>query len=447
MQRVPQAALGGLFLFAAVSATLGLLAGSVSWGLVAGLGLWIFLQLRQIGRLQQWLHKNDTAIPEAEGVWGDIFDDLARIKKRHNKQRGDLKEIIKRFQRSSAALPDAVVIIDKHNNLEWWNRAAERLLGFKSASDRGIPVMNLLRDPRFIRYYHKRKYDDPIQLPSPVLNDTTLQFQIKEFGASDRLLVARDITRLVRLEHTRQDFVANASHELRTPLTVIRGYLETFLDQDLSKPMQRALTQMLAQSSRMESLVSDLLLLSRLESSQHIHDENPINIQQMLITIHHDADVLSQDKSHKITLDVDPEFDLLGQPQELHSVFSNLVFNAVRYTPENGIIAIKWSVDEHGGHFCVKDNGIGIDSIHVPRLTERFYRVDEGRSTATGGTGLGLAIAKHALYRHGAQLTIDSQLGKGSSFTCHFPSDMLYSTQSRLAQKLQQAEARDSTSL
>uniref|UniRef100_UPI0023F905B8 phosphate regulon sensor protein PhoR n=1 Tax=Neptunomonas phycophila TaxID=1572645 RepID=UPI0023F905B8 len=282
MQRVPQAAVGSLFLFVAVSATVGLFIGSVSWGMVAGLGLWIFLQLRQIGRLQTWLHKYDSEVPEAEGIWGDIFDDLARIKKRHHKQRSDLKEIIKRFQRSSAALPDAVVIIDKHNNLEWWNRAAERLLGFKHVSDRGMPVMNLLRDPRFIRYYHKRKYDDPLQLPSPVLNDTTLQFQIKEFGASDRLLVARDITRLVRLEHTRQDFVANASHELRTPLTVIRGYLETFLDQDLPKPMQRALTQMQAQSSRMESLVSDLLLLSRLESSQHINDEVPINIHQML---------------------------------------------------------------------------------------------------------------------------------------------------------------------
>ncbi|MDN2660261.1 phosphate regulon sensor histidine kinase PhoR [Neptunomonas sp. CHC150] len=435
MQRVPQAAVGSLFLFVAVSATVGLFIGSVSWGMVAGLGLWIFLQLRQIGRLQTWLHKYDSEVPEAEGIWGDIFDDLARIKKRHHKQRSDLKEIIKRFQRSSAALPDAVVIIDKHNNLEWWNRAAERLLGFKHVSDRGMPVMNLLRDPRFIRYYHKRKYDDPLQLPSPVLNDTTLQFQIKEFGASDRLLVARDITRLVRLEHTRQDFVANASHELRTPLTVIRGYLETFLDQDLPKPMQRALTQMQAQSSRMEGLVSDLLLLSRLESSQHINDEVPINIHQMLITIHHDAEVISLDKQHQITLDVDSEFDLLGQPQELHSVFSNLVFNAVRYTPEKGLISIKWFVDEQGGHFSVTDNGIGIDSIHLPRLTERFYRVDEGRSTATGGTGLGLAIVKHALYRHGAQLTIESQLGKGSTFICHFPPDMLYSTQSRIAQQ------------
>jgi two-component system phosphate regulon sensor histidine kinase PhoR len=187
------------------------------------------------------------------------------------------------------------------------------------------------------------------------------------------------------------------------------------------------MNQMQIQASRMESLVADLLFLSRLEASQHIPDENPIRIQEMLNSIQQDALILarSQNKEHDIALNIDTEYDLLGQPQELHSVFSNLIFNAVRYSPQKGKVDIQWWVDQEGGHFSVQDNGLGIDSIHLSRLTERFYRVDEGRSSSTGGTGLGLAIVKHALHRHGAKLTIESQLGKGSLFSCHFPLDML----------------------
>jgi two-component system phosphate regulon sensor histidine kinase PhoR len=429
MQSFPKAAISQLVMYAAIFGVIGLMFGSISWGIVIGLSVWAFFQLKQLARLQAWLHNHDQPVPESDQVWGELFDDLHRLQKRHHKRRLELKKIINRFEQSSAALPDGIVIIDQNHNLEWWNRAAEQLLGFKHGSDRGMPVMNLLRDPRFIRYYRKHQYDEPIQLPSPVQSDTILQYQIMEFGDNDRLLVVRNITRLVRLEQTRQDFVANASHELRTPLTVIRGYLETFQDQPLPNAMQRALKQMLAQSNRMENLVSDLLLLSRLESSQQVHDEHPIELGALLSTIHHDASVLSQERGHTLTLEADDEYDLLGQPQELHSAFSNLVYNAVRYTPNGGEILIRWWVDGKGGHFSVKDNGIGIDSIHIPRLTERFYRVDEGRSTATGGTGLGLAIVKHALYRHGARLEIHSELGKGSTFTCHFPNEMICKTQ------------------
>ena len=428
MQKSPHASFADLLIYAIVSATIGLIAGHLSWGLVIGLSIWCILQLRQIEKLKNWLQHPDEALPEAQGQWGDIFDDLARVQKRHLSKTQKLKEIIVRFQQSSSALADAFVIIDNHNNLEWWNLSADRLLGLKASADRGKPVINLLRDPRFIRYYRKGNYDDPLQLPSPVLNDVVLQYQITEFGFGDRLLVARDVTQLVRLEHTRQDFVANASHELRTPLTVIRGYLETFLDQELPKPLQRAMTQMQAQASRMESLVTDLLLLSRLEATQHISDEVPIRIQEMLHTIQQDALTLAQaqDKEHTINLNLDTEFDLLGQPQELHSVFSNLVFNAVRYSPAKSQIDIRWWIDQNGAHVSVKDNGLGIESIHLSRLTERFYRVDEGRSSSTGGTGLGLAIVKHALHRHGANLTIESQLEKGSLFSCHFPLDMVF---------------------
>ncbi|WP_028468172.1 phosphate regulon sensor histidine kinase PhoR [Neptunomonas japonica] len=427
MQNSPHASFGNLIIIALISATIGLLIGYLSWGLVIGLSIWCVVQIRQTEKLRNWLQRSDTVPPEAQGPWGDIFDDLARIQKRQQGKTKQLKDIIVRFQQSSSALADAFVIIDQHNNLEWWNLSADRLLGLKASADRGKPVINLLRDPRFIRYFRKGNYEDPLQLPSPVLNDTVLQYQITEFGFGDRLLVARDITQLVRLEQTRQDFVANASHELRTPLTVIRGYLETFLDQELPKPLTRAMNQMQIQASRMESLVADLLFLSRLEASQHIPDENPIRIQEMLNAIQQDALILarSQNKEHDITLNIDMEYDLLGQPQELHSVFSNLIFNAVRYSPQKGKVDIQWWIDQEGGHFSVRDNGLGIESIHLSRLTERFYRVDEGRSSSTGGTGLGLAIVKHALHRHGAKLTIDSQLGKGSLFSCHFSLDML----------------------
>lgn len=405
---------------------LGALLGSLSWGLVLGLAVALYLHTLQSHRLLEWLHDSkEPAPPEAIGHWGDIFDELDRQQKRQRLKIQELKDILARFQQSSSALTDAVVIIDRHHNLEWWNRSADRLLGLKAASDRGKPLINLLRDPRFIRYYRKGHYDEPLQLSSPVTSEIKLHYQITEFGMGDRLLVARDITRLVRLEQTRQDFVANASHELRTPLTVIRGYLETLLDQPLTAPMQRALSQMQTQSARMENLVADLLLLSRLEAGQHIGDELPVNIQQLLNRIQHDAIALSGTRQQQITLECDPNYDLAGQAQELHSAFSNLAFNAVRYSGDGGQISMRWYVDEQGGHVSVTDNGPGIESHHIARLTERFYRVDEGRSSATGGTGLGLAIVKHALQRHGAHLHISSTPGKGSTFSCHFPVDML----------------------
>ncbi len=411
-------------------ATTGVLGGALFGYPMAGLGLgllaWSFKQVHQFNRLNEWLRREDgSEPPEANGAWGDLFDELARMQKRSRAREQYLRGIISRFQQSSAALNDAIVIIDNQNNLEWWNRSADRLLGLKATSDRGKPLINLLRDPRFVRYFRKGHYQEPLELPSPVNGDLQLQYQITKFGEGDRLLVARDITRLLRLEQTRQDFVANASHELRTPLTVIRGYLETFLDQELPRPLQRGLEQMQQQARRMEGLVTDLLLLSRLEASQHISDEHPILIQDLIQRMYEDAEALAAGRGHSFQLEVDGEYDLLGQANELQSAFSNLVFNAVRYTPDNGHITLRWWVDPQGGHFSVSDDGIGIEPMHIPRLTERFYRIDESRSSASGGTGLGLAIVKHVLVRHDAHLSIDSKTGEGSTFTCHFPPDMV----------------------
>lgn len=404
----------------------GTLFGHPMPGLSLGLLVWSLKQIHHFNRLNDWLQREDgSEPPEAGGAWGDLFDELARMQKRSRSREQYLRGIISRFQQSSAALSDAIVIIDNQNNLEWWNRSADRLLGLKATSDRGKPLINLLRDPRFVRYFRKGHYQEPLELPSPVNSDLQLQYQITKFGEGDRLLVARDITRLLRLEQTRQDFVANASHELRTPLTVIRGYLETFLDQELPRPLQRGLGQMQQQARRMEGLVTDLLLLSRLEASQHISDEHPILIQDLIQHMHEDAEALATGRGHRFHLDVDQEYDLLGQANELQSAFSNLVFNAVRYTPDNGNITLRWWVDPQGGHFSVTDDGIGIEPMHIPRLTERFYRIDESRSSASGGTGLGLAIVKHVLVRHYAHISIDSTPGKGSTFTCHFPPDMV----------------------
>ncbi|EXJ09684.1 MULTISPECIES: phosphate regulon sensor histidine kinase PhoR [Nitrincola] len=408
---------GGLVGFVTEHFLLGLLLGSLSWSLY---------QLRQFQRLYAWAIKTDNSEPpDLPSSWGDLSYALYRLQRSNKEHETKLLSVIRRFQQSSAALEDAVVIIDARDKLEWWNRSAERLLGLKPKIDKKKSILNLLRDPRFIRYYKKQEYSEPFELMSPVHHQMTLQYHITRFGEGDRLLVARDITRLKQLEQTRQTFVANASHELRTPLTVIRGYLETFLDQELPKPIMRGLSQMQQQTLRMESLVSDLLLLSRLESSQHVKDEQPVNLPSLLYRIKRDGILLSGTKEHILTLNIASDKDLLGQPNELHSAFSNLVFNAVRYTPEGCEIKIEWRSDASGGHLSVIDNGRGIESHHIPHLTERFYRVDEGRSSETGGTGLGLSIVKHVLARHGAKLEIKSKLGVGSEFICHFPVDML----------------------
>lgn len=415
-----------LLLYLTVFFLVGAIFGAIGWGLACGAILWAVLQIREIQKLQDWLQQGLVKeLPESTGYWGSIFDELARIRKKQRRRERDRRDVIIRFQQTSAALPDAVVIINAQRNLEWWNRAAERLLGLKVKSDQGKPVFNLLRDPRFIRYIRREDYAEPLYLNSPHNTETKLEYTVTEFAKSDLLLVARDISQVTRLEQTRQDFVANASHELRTPLTVIRGYLETFLDQDLAPPLHRALGQMQLQSNRMESLVEDLLLLSKLDSSEYSSEEYPLNMALTLQSIVRSAEQLGRDKDQKISIDCDQQVELLGHEKELYSAFSNLIYNAVRYTQAKGVITIRWWQDAQGGHFEVQDNGPGIDSIHLDRLTERFYRVDDDRSAVTGGTGLGLAIVKHVLNRHSAQLQIESKLGVGSTFSCHFAREKL----------------------
>ncbi len=408
---------------------LGLLTGEYAWALVIGLGAYLVWVLQQLLRLHRWLqeHRPGDAPPDGHGIWGEIYDSIYHMQRRDLRARGRLQAVIDRVQESTAALKDAVIMLDRDGNLEWWNQAAERLLGLKTPQDSGQAIGNLLRDPRFKDYFDKGKYHEPLDLPSPLSNRRHLQFHITEYGNQEHLMLVRDVTRLYQLEQMRKDFVANVSHELRTPLTVISGYLETLLDNatGLDGRWLRALQQMREQGGRMQNLLNDLLLLAKLEATDYPSDNQPVTIEPLLQSIARDARALSGERQHRIVLEADPQLRLRGSETELRSAFSNLVFNAVKYSPPGSEIQVRCWGDEQGANLAVQDQGPGIAAKHVPRLTERFYRVDESRASNTGGTGLGLAIVKHVLLRHRARLDISSSLGKGSTFTCHFPGALI----------------------
>jgi two-component system phosphate regulon sensor histidine kinase PhoR len=415
-----------VILIVLVSSLVGMVTGYYAWSLLAGLSLYLFWNLRQLLRLHEWLktQQGDEAPPVGYGLWGEVFDSIYHLQRRDQRVRGRLQAVIDRVQESTTALKDAVVMLDSDGNLDWWNIAAETLLGLKTPQDSGQPITNLVRDPRFKEYFDGENYAEPLDLPSPVNDRRRLQFHITQYGNREHLMLVRDVTRLHQLEQMRKDFVANVSHELRTPLTVISGYLETLLDNvDAINPRWlRALQQMQQQGGRMQNLLNDLLLLAKLEATDYPSDNAPVTIDLMLLSIKNDAQALSAERHHRITLEADPHLKLKGSEAELRSAFSNLVFNAVKYTPDEGEIHIRWWGDERGAHMEVKDTGLGIEAKHLPRLTERFYRVDSSRASNTGGTGLGLAIVKHVLLRHRGTLDISSTQGKGSTFTCHFPS-------------------------
>ncbi len=403
---------------------LGWLLNAPSLGLAAGFAVCLVYHLRQLRALFQWLTlQPHNEPPAAKGMWGELFDRLYRYQKSQRITQSRLRSTLARIQESSEAMRDSVVMLDRHGDLEWWNSAAAKMLGLQTAHDRGQHITNLLRDPRFISYFNARKYGEPLTLTSPIDERCILQYQITLYGDDERLVMARDITRLHRLEQMRRDFVANVSHELRTPLTVLTGYLETYgeLKEQLPPRLGRGIGQMEEQTKRMQNLVNDLLLLSRLEIDQGGEDHQPLVVGPMLDRIRRDALALSS-QQHDVQVMLECEARLVGSEQELHSAISNLAFNAVRYTPEGSQITLRWkSLPDGSACIEVDDDGEGIDPVHIPRLTERFYRVDKGRSTATGGTGLGLAIVKHVLLRHDALLQIESHPGEGALFRCVFP--------------------------
>ncbi|UVE17733.1 phosphate regulon sensor histidine kinase PhoR [Pseudomonas sp. LS44] len=413
-----------LLLLISACLLVGLLSGEYAWALAVGFGAFLGWTLWQLLRLQHWLHhQTDQAPPHCSGLWGEVFDSLYRLQRRAQGERDGLQAVIDRAQESTAALKDAVVMLDADGNLEWWNRAAQTLLGLKTPQDVNQPVTNLVRHPRFKEYFEQRQHPEPLELPSPVNEQLRLQLQLTPYGHGEHVMVVRDVTRVHQLEQMRKDFVTNVSHELRTPLTVISGYLETLVDnaEQLNPRWLRALQQMQQQGLRMQNLLNDLLLLAKLEAADYPSDNLPVTVDLLLLSIQADARALSAGRNHRLSLEADPAIRLKGSEVELRSAFSNLIFNAVKYTPAEGQIRIRWWADERGAYLSVSDNGPGIEAKHLPRLTERFYRVDGSRAAHTGGTGLGLAIVKHVLLRHRGHLQISSEPGQGSTFTCHFP--------------------------
>jgi two-component system phosphate regulon sensor histidine kinase PhoR len=402
----------------------GLREGWQSLLLVATISSYLGWHLFQIRRLNLWIQDPGRGVkPFAFGIWSSIPEKIAKIQQRDKKRKKKLSKMLNDFQKSTSALPDATVVLDDGHNIEWWNSKAVEILGFDSKEYQGRRIDELLSDPIFRAFLAAGDFNQPLQMPAPVDDSIMLEVRIVPYGKGNLLLQARDITRLAQLETIRRDFVANVSHEMRTPLTVIHGYLETLVDSDDHglQPWRQIVNQMQQQSSRMQRIVEDLLLLSRLESKQQTEHREMIDVAALLTAIKEEAEGLSGNQNHVIALRIEPGLRIEGSASELDSAFSNLVFNAVRYTPAGGEIKLRWWQDEDGPCFSVTDTGIGIQAEHIPRLTERFYRVDVGRSRKSGGTGLGLAIVKHVLIRHNARLEIESEPGKGSTFSCRFP--------------------------
>ena len=404
-----------------IAVIIGLLVDQLAWTLVLFASWYIGWSLWQMLRLNIWLTGNrKRQPPEATGLWGEVFDAIYHLQRRQKREKKNLQAVINRVQETTSALKDGVILLDWRGYLDWWNPAAQRLLGFYN-SDQGQSVINFIRHPRFVDYFETGDYAEPLDIPSPRFPDKRLQFQITRFGKNERLIVVRDITQIYHLEQMRKDFVANVSHELRTPLTVISGYLETMADNNTIPTWSKPLEQMQQQSKRMSLLINDLIMLSKLETTDTGFNQKRVELEPLLQTVKSEAAILSAEKNQTLTLECTAKLSILGNEKELHSAFSNLVVNAVKYTPEGGKIAMRLWRSGPRIYYSVSDNGVGFDAKHIPHLTERFYRVDASRNSGTGGTGLGLAIVKHVLLRHDAELQISSEVGKGSVFTCVLP--------------------------
>lgn len=421
--RVVLPAVAGLLLIALVGLVLAAIGGAVLALSVSCVLLFILhlVQLYFLGALGNWLSRPSLDdIPDGIGTWAEVFARMHRWHRLSEIQQRRLIDNEERFRRTISALPDGVLLVDAALQIEWCNPVAERHLSISLKADQGLRLINLVRDPRLIDYVVSGKFDEPLMFRPLVNPGLVLSVSVIAFEPARSIVVTRDITQRERLDAMRRDFVANVSHELRTPLTVIKGFLEAFEDAsgDLDPVRRNHLHLMMEQSERMHRLIEDLLMLSRLESESP-NQEDVVDIAQVVGEVADEARTLSAGR-HRISVHVVPT-SVRGSRDELRSAFGNLVSNAVRYTPEGGSIDLDWRIEAGGGRFRVVDSGIGIGPEHMPRLTERFYRVEKSRSRETGGTGLGLAIVKHVLARHEGRIDIASELGKGSTFTAWLP--------------------------
>ena len=414
---------------AVVAFLLGLITGRMAWCFALVFGGYAFLQNWNLSRIERWLRfRRVLPPPDMSGPWGEVVALVSRIYRRKQFHRARVTELLREFRRLTTAMPEGAVLLGPENEILWLNGRAAEWLGLRRKRDFGIRIENFVRHPDFIEYLQTGEPEEGV-LVHDVGHGVSrwLSFHVVSTDAGMRkLLIVRDVSREQRLESMRKDFVGNASHELRSPLTVITGYLDALAqDDDLDEAWRSPVHEMRRQAERMSLIVNDLLELSKLESSTPNHDQ-PVDVGGLLTLLRKEA-MQSEQGPKRIDVKLDTDALLLGSESELHSIVSNLLSNAVKYTPENGEIELRWWVDSDGAHISVRDTGVGIPSEHIPRLTERFYRVDEGRARSMGGSGLGLAIVKHALQRHGGALRIDSKEGTGSTFTCDFPLERVVS--------------------
>lgn len=394
--------------------------------LVAVQAVMMLRRLWQEFRLARWLENPELVRPpDGTGTWGDIFYRLDKLQRSQKASRNQLANALDQFEHAAMAVPDGMIILNQTEQIEWCNPASRRFLGLDCERDRGQYVRYLLRQAHFQAFFDANDYAQRLTCKSPLDSSITISLQMVPFSKTKKLLIARDITDLERVDAMRRDFIANVSHELRTPLTVVGGFVETLAENPKlpEADTRRYFNLMMEHTRRMQRLLDDLLTLSRLEGNYTLEDEQ-VNVPNLLQTLESEAESLSHGR-HGITLALQSQAFLTGSLQEIHSAFGNLVSNAVRYTPEGGSIALSWSERDGEVVFAVRDSGMGIAPEHIPRLTERFYRVDQSRSRETGGTGLGLAIVKHVLTRHGARLEVQSVPGRGSTFSAIFPASRM----------------------
>lgn len=396
--------------------------------IAVGLGIRIYIDHRYLQRMLTWISGPlDAPVPDAKGIWGEFVSRMNRRVRTRQQEKNQLELALEQFQSALEALPDGVIFMDAHRQILWMNSLAVSMLDLLPAQDTGTPIAQLIRDPEFVSYLNGQNFSEPLIYHPSRRKESCYMINLISYGEDRMLLTARDLTRIEKLENVRRDFVANVSHELKTPLTVINGFIETLQAHNDTLPAvkrQRYLDLAMNQSQQMNRLVQDLLTLSSLESRSHLADETDVMIYPMIKELIASAESISQ-QNHSIEIDLPLELTIRGSAGALRSILGNLINNAVSYTPEGGIIRVSTRVDSTELRIAVQDTGIGIPAAHLPRISERFYRVDQGRSRSHGGTGLGLAIVKHALERHQGHLQIESEEGVGSTFKACFPASRI----------------------
>ncbi len=421
------AELGRLLVIGLVILLFGVLSGVWWLPILIGLGGFIAWHLLQMYKMEEWLHGIARNERDLAGIWQYTAAYIRRIRNRGRQRKKRISRLLHRFYDTLEAMPDATVILKDDLRVQWFNVAAHELLGLDiEARRRERRIGNLISDAVFKAWLEEGNHDTPLEMPSPADASRLLQFRLVSFGDHQSLLLAHDVTELKRVEAVRRDFIADVSHELRTPLTVVVGYLEMLSEEELPEDVRQALLASRRQAERMQSIVADLLMLSRLEMDEdQAAGAEIVHVPDLLAGLVEDARHLSGEAAHPLNLHLDEELGIRGNEGQLGSAFGNLIFNAVRHTPAGTPIDIFWGREGDGARLLVADRGPGIAPEHLQRLTERFYRVDKSRSRERGGTGLGLSIVRHVLRRHQARIEISSTLGEGSRFVCLFPRERL----------------------